>query len=263
MLAATAWDDGDWRGEDAGGWSVMGRLRERQQTLRKQVEAARRRRDEDLRSLKMVTLGTQPEEYEAPLRAKQGGPTVLALLFTYPGSQSLEILDGRGKSFDVRSGTSWDLFFPGYYRSADPEQERRAGSNPVGSEFAEDWFFSPRDFDHLRRHVQNASEDRWKYSGRTDLVLVCAWITPGGEPIIDWPSTISGSLSDEFGKETLTLGEVIERITGDLESDGEDPNFGVAEVTGPDDDPGPGSGATREFIVSVLSGIATSLATGG
>lgn len=261
MLAATAWDDGAWRGEVAGGWTVMGRLRERQQILRKQAEAARRR-SEDLQRLRMMTAGTDSADYEIPLRTRLSGPTVLAFLFTYPGSQSIEILDSRGNSFDIRSGARWDLFCPGYFRSTDPEQERRSGAKPVGSDFAEDWFFSPPAFDHLRDHVQNASEGRWKYSGRTDLVLVCAWVEPGSEPVIDWSSTISGSLSDELGAETLTLGEIVERISDDLESEGEDPDFGVPEVTGSGAGPLPSGSATREFIVGVLSGIATSLVTG-
>lgn len=227
-----------------------------------QAEAAKRQRDEDPVGLKMMTSVTKPEDYLMSLREKLGGPTVLAFLFTYPGSQSIEILDGRGDTFDIRSESRWDLFFPGYFRATDPTKERRNGAKPVGSGFADDWFFSPQAFDHLRRHVQHASGNRWKYSGRTDLVLVCSWIEPMGEPVVDWPSTISGSVSDELGAETLTLGEIVARISDDLEAGEEDANFGVAEVTGSGDDSSPGSGVRREFIVSVLSGIATSLATG-
>lgn len=258
MLAATAWDGPAGQGAEAEGWTVMGRLRERQRAIRR---LAPQTATEDLASLRMMNTGLLPQDYADPLRNKLPGPTVLAFLFTYPGSQAIQILDDRGSAFDMRSGVNWDLFFPGYYRSANPKQPPPV--EPVGSSFAKDWHFSPQGFEHLRSHVQDASEDRWRYSGLTDLVLVCAWVESQGEPIVDWRSTLSGSLSDDFGDRTLSLGEVVQRISDDLEANDEDPYFGVPEVVAPEHDPAPGGGATREFLIGVLSSIAASFGTGG
>jgi hypothetical protein len=201
--------------------------------------------------------------YELALRARrQEGPTVLAFLFAQSSAEAIRMLDSDGSYFDHRSGESWDLYFPGYYRSDDPERERSRGARPVGSGFAADWFFDARGFELLRDQVQSASEERWKYSGRTDLVLICAWLPKEGEPTIDWSSTISGSVTDAHGTRTLTLGEVIERITNDLESGDEDPDFGVGAVMNPHDPSASGSGVARDLIIGTLSGIGAALGKG-
>lgn len=94
------------------------------------------------------------------------------------------------------TGDDWDLFFPGYYTAHDERFEHNVGSHPIGRGFGSQWFFHSRDFDMLRSHVEQASGERWTYSGGTDLVLVNGWLPERGEPVIDWVSTQSGSLSE-------------------------------------------------------------------
>jgi hypothetical protein len=80
----------------------------------------------------------------------------------------------------------------------------------------------------------------------------------GGEPVIDWASTISGSLTDADEMNSLPLPKVIERITNDLRKDLEDPSYGVGEVTDDRHDP-PGEGPAEKIMVAAIAGIATAL----
>lgn len=258
VYPATTWDDRDWPNATARGWSVMDRLRERQSALRAEAAAARKRVAEGTETMRMMTAASLASDYEDAMRARwRGGPTVLAFLFAHPDAEAIRTLDANGEYFDLRSGTTWDLFFPGYYRAT----EDRSGARPVGSGYASNWYFQSRGFDAMREHVELSSEQRWQYSGLTDLVLVCAWIGDRGEPTVDWASTISGSVTSKDGPGTLTLSEVIERITRDLKSGAEDPSFGVGEVVDP---AAPNSGGTlgRDLMVGTLSGIAASLGKG-
>jgi hypothetical protein len=50
--------------------------------------------------------------------------------------------------------------------------------------------------------------------------------------VVDWSSTISGQVTDETTPaSTLTLAEVIERITRDLKTQAEDASYRVGDVT--------------------------------
>lgn len=260
MRLAPSWDNRDASDHTDHGWTVMGRLRERQDALRAEALAARRRVAERRRLLQMMTAASGAAYYEDTIRARwRGGPTVLAFLFAQPDADAIRALDANGEYFDCRSGDTWDLFFPGYHRAASGEQ--RAGDKPVGSGFTSDWFFDADDFNQLRRHVQERSEERWRYSGLTDLVLVCGWLAEAGEPTIDWASTISGSVSDSRGTQTLTLNEVIERISDDLESGTEDDRFGVSEVTDSAELSATGT-TVRDVVVGAIAGIAAALGKG-
>ena len=202
-------DDEDRGGEGARGWSVMGRLRERRQVLNAEAAAAvRRLTKQKHESLRMMTAASgEAAVYQEALRAAtRSGPTVLAFLFAQPYSDAIHALDSNGEYFDQRSGRDWDLFFPGYYRAEDEDLEKRAGSRPVGTNFAKGWYFNTNDFSRLRKHVQDASKARWKYSGLTDLVLICAWLEQDEEITIDW----------EF--DDLGLGD---RLTGAQHADAE------------------------------------------
>jgi len=184
------------------------------------------------------------------------GSTVLALLFAQPNSPAIRGLDQHGGYFDVRTGETWDLFLPGYFKLPE-NKEAPPGCERIGRRFTDDWRFSVRDFNLLRRHVERASDGRWAYSGGTDLVLINAWTVPEGDPVVDWRSTISGQLSDDSaGTTPVTLGNAIERISRDLEDQIEDPFYGVGEVTNP---PILESTFGREFMVTALGGIAAAL----
>ena len=259
MLPATAWDD-----PGARAWSVMGRLEDRQKFRIREAREARRRINARANEFgpiyRWMTVASAQQEYRDAISARwRGGPSVLAFLFAQPDSDAMRMLDARGEYFDIRSGDTWDLFFPGYYRSPKSREfEINAGGRRVGQNFAENWYFSARDFDGLRRHVEYASERRWVYSGGTDLILINGWMPDRGEPTIDWASTISGRVTDQAdGTRTLTLANIIERISDDLETDTEDAAYGVADVTKPNKPKE--SHVTRDIMVNAVGGIAAAI----
>jgi hypothetical protein len=141
----------------------------------------------------MMTAALMERQYRDELSSRwKGGFTVLAFLFSPPDARAIRALDERGEYFDIRSGDTWDLFFPGYYRSSRGTHfESQCGASPVGRGFARDWFFNPREFDRLRDHVERESGNRWQYSGETDLLLANAYVPDVGELTIDWESTVS------------------------------------------------------------------------
>lgn len=174
-----------------------------------------------------------------------------------PDESTIEMLNRRGDYFDIRSGDTWDLFFPGYYRSADRRLESQvSGARPVGDQYAGDWYFNAVDFDFLRQHVEDSTERRWQYSGGSDLVLVNAYVPESGDPTIDWVSTLSGTIQSPE-----SLAGVIERITRDLQHGDEDTAYGVGSITNPTRHEGELSAdvAARDFTVQALAGIATAL----
>jgi hypothetical protein len=155
-------------------------------------------------------------------------PTDLAFLFALPDSAAIRQLDARGDYFNVRTGDTWDLFFPGYRKSRGNDSGRWVTRRAYGRR----WRFDAEGFNTIREYVERESGRRWEYSGSTDLVLINCWIHEHGEPTIDWASTISGQLTDQVdGVQTLTLANIIERISRDLGTAAEDPSYGVSRVT--------------------------------
>lgn len=178
--------------------------------------------------------------------------TIVAMAFVAPPADALDLLDAGGGVLDVRSGDRWDLFFPGYFRSSwggdhnvselvlpsgmSRHFGRRSATHarPAGDDFLGDWYFNDYDFDVLRSEVEHLSDRRFVYDGRPTLVVVRAIYDGGGEPSVDWPSLATGPLSDRrHGVRTLTLSEVVHRISTDLEQGNEDPNWGVGAVLSP------------------------------
>lgn len=189
MIPATAWD-GDTRE-----WTVLGRARDRQARLRNaRIQACRRLKiEEDHHVVKMMTAAAMFEETRIKAAANwTGGFNLLAFLFAHPETDSIRTLDVRGEYFDIRSGSTWDLFFPGYYRSDhDGNFERQCGARPVGNGFANDWYFNPREFDTFRRRIETESAERWQYSGEADLVVATAYLPDAGDLSVDWESVKS------------------------------------------------------------------------
>ncbi|MGV1006395.1 MAG: hypothetical protein ACOYEV_16875 [Candidatus Nanopelagicales bacterium] len=185
----------------------------------------------------------------------RGSFTVLAFLFAMPDEPALRMLDRRGDYFDIRTGTTWDLFFPGYFKSDDQRFESQAGSRRVGKRAARDWFFDPRAFDELRHRIESAAAGQWEYSGGADVVLVNALVPDHGGPIVDWESLQSGSLTAEG---ELSLQSIVERISRDLEQGREDASYGVSAVTSP---PQPrADGAAREVMIGATGEIVAAVA---
>jgi hypothetical protein len=262
MWPATAWDDRDWpESKTARGWTVMGRLRQRQEAMRRATAELRRRPAEnrDPHRVEMVQVMSTPNRLEQALRrASKGGPTVLAFLFARPDSEVMPSLDLSGGYFNIRTGPTWDLFFPGYFRSQeDPDFERKAGNVPVaGRQFAKDWYFSPHDFDMFCQYIEQESGKRWRRSGTADLVLVNAWLEPRGTPAIDWQSTISGQIGAHG---SASLGAVIERMTDDLKSGAEDPHYGIGDIVDPVPPRTHGGVSANDMTIAALLAIAAAL----
>jgi len=198
MWAATAWDDSDWDDQRARGWTVMGQLRRHRDRL-----------EERARSLQMMsaTASASAAADEAAARWT-GGPSVLALLFVHPDTESIAALDARGEYFDHRTGDTWDLFFPGYYRARDPVSERRYGA-------------------------------------------ASAWLDSDSEPTVDWATTAGGSLTDVLtGTVSVSLPEVIERLSREIEQALRSPDYGVPELT---------RQAARDVMTNAIGGIIAAL----
>ncbi len=175
--------------------------------------------------------------------------------------EAIRSLDRRGEYFDRRSGDVWDLFFPGYHHG--DEREREADGRPAGRQHLRDWHFHPRDFDLFRREVEGFAEGRWEYSGGTDLVLVSGWMPVVGRPTVDWSTTMSGSLTDSAtGNVTLSLPEVLERVTRDLERATDSADLGVAPVVAPTEDQAdrqPMNAVARDIVTNALGGVLAAL----
>jgi hypothetical protein len=210
--------------------------------------------------LHLMTPAPTAAELADALAARSTGTwSVLAMLFAHPDSDAIRSLDARGEYFDCRTGDTWDLHFPGYARLAPSDDRRRQRPAAAGSRHLRGWSFDPRDFDALRDRVESCSQGRWSYSGGTDLALTSVWLPIADEPPqIAWESTLSGCVTDSStGTTTLSLPEVIERISRDLERALEDPDYGVALVTRPgaagDDN------SMRDIVANALGGIIAAL----
>jgi len=164
-------------------------------------------------------------------------------------------LRARRAYYDIRTGDTWDLFFPGYYASS--HEEPTYDDHVVDQSGPDRWLFNPLGFDLLRSHIQAASDHRWEYSGDADLVVASYWLPEVGEPTFDWESVRSGVLSGTHN--ALSLGNIIELISRDLEQDLEDPDFGVGvppDLTSDD-------GMTKKIMIGTLSGIVAALGKQG
>ena len=210
-------------------------------------------------AVKLVLSRQELEQSIAMPRFMQLGPFVLAFVFAHPDSDTMQMVDAGGDYFDQRTGDTWDLFFPGYYKSSKVNHSGKpTRSRRVGRCYTNDWYFSANGFNMLREYVERSSAGRWQYSGDVDLVLVNGWRVEGSDPIVDWVSTISGQITDQMaGTKTLTLGGVVERITRDIQAAAEDPSYVVGVLTHVSATPD--SHIVRDFMINALGGIAAAL----
>src|SRR5579859_5452107 len=112
MWSATAWDDSDWDGNQARGWTVMRTLRGRQLAAAPKHVASATREELEVITYGHMRAAGKRQEYENAIKSRmQSGPMVLAFLFAQPDSDAVRTLDTRGKYFDIRTGDTWDLFF--------------------------------------------------------------------------------------------------------------------------------------------------------
>ena len=188
----------------------------------------------------------------------KGGPTVLAFLFAQPDSAAIQTLDARGEYFDVRTGETWDLFFPGYYRSQDGDARTPRTVSAGGCQLRRELVLQSEDFNRLRDHVRgNVWTDAGSYSGGADLVLINGMLVEKGEPVIDWVSTQGWDITDSTADgQTLTLAKVVESITRDFETNAEDESYGLRKDGPPSSG---GSSVTRDFMIDTVREIAVAL----
>lgn len=224
MWLATGWDYAD-------RWTVMGRLRQRQSQLIRERDSARQKFEQSNSSMSLVRAANSRQYLRDAISARWcGSYTVLALLFAFPDDPCMRTMAARRRYFDLRTGNTWDLFFPGYYAS-----ER--GAFPytpqvqVGAENGRSWYFDEFGFNEIREHVERGTNREWQYRGEgCELVLLNVYLQEQGDPIVDWESVQSGVL-DGGGRNSLPA--VIERISRDLEQDLEDASYGVGELVRP------------------------------
>jgi len=97
----------------------------------------------------------------------------------------MRMVDARGDYFDTRTGDTWDLYFPGYYRPEKGVHLERSVGRPIGDSYTAKWYFIPASFNKLREEIERSSERRWEYSGGTDLVLINGLVSEEGELTVD------------------------------------------------------------------------------
>src|ERR1700743_2722295 len=110
------WPATSWEGEGARAWTVMGRVRERQEHARNRSVQARRRVHERATKDGLPAAASAGAPRGRVWAEWHGGAPVLAFLFSLPDSATMQALDSGIDHMDQRTGDSWDLFFPGYYR---------------------------------------------------------------------------------------------------------------------------------------------------
>jgi hypothetical protein len=104
---ATAWDDGDWDGNEARGWTVMGRLRDLQQS-RWVAESGARLDEPPADGPQLMRSAHSYHSWNRrPAHGGSGGSHVVAMLFSTPDSHAIRTLDADGDVFDVRTGETW------------------------------------------------------------------------------------------------------------------------------------------------------------
>ena len=183
----------------------------------------------------------------------QPTPTVVILVFAYPGSWSAKQRIERQDYFDIRSGDDWDVFFPGYYRYG-------SMGDPNQVELDEYWGFSPRAYDGFRRDLEVRTVRRWRFSGESELVALNAFLTPVG-PTVDFASVVSGPLSEhDIGVTTRTLAQAIERLGQQFDDDSDDADYGLSDVfSAVRVEPKPNDGAFSKIGVGAAGGVAAAI----
>lgn len=170
-----------------------------------------------------------------------------------PNTDIIRVAEQQRAYFDLRTGTSWDLYFAGYYRWGPPAYDAEGVCLVDAADGPQ---FSPREFDSMRRYLSRASS--WDYSGTADLVLVNAFLAHGHEPLIDWESARGGPLLDANGLYLRhSLGEVIEFLTNEIEGRYESADWGVADRlwTVASDPPSSFVSFARDVLVSVIASV--------
>jgi len=150
---------------------------------------------------------------------------LVSIVFANPTSPVWADLHGNRAMLDVRSGSSWDLFFAGLSGYHPMPHDRNSVRLQASSRRKANFlgYFNPRSFDQIvgdvehgqRRAFQAAHDPRawWRYSGGTDLV---SFMVYGREP--DWLSLHDVSLytRDGTAKDLSQVSEGLARWQEDL-----------------------------------------------
>ena len=102
--------------------------------------------------------------------AQGGRPSLRSPLLLRP-ADALELLEHNGEVLNLRSGSRWDLFFPGYFQtSRTNESIFLPGCMPVGRGFLSNWYFNAKDFDRMCKQVETMSQGQFIYDGRPTIM---------------------------------------------------------------------------------------------
>ena len=223
MQPAIAWSQS--KRDSGADFSVEGRLLERAGVTDDSAAVARRDQSED--STPSLLMRASSDGWSSMSMKRLGSEpycSVIVFVFAQPDSVPAKQLIRRRAYFDIRTGDKWDVFFPGYFRYG-------SMNDPIEVKFDEYWGFSPKAFDAFRRDLEERTNFKWRYSGGSDLVILNVMVLPTADILIDFDSILFGSLSDPNDEShTLTLAQVIELISTDLESSNEDEDYGVGKV---------------------------------
>lgn len=142
-----------------------------------------------------------------PLRER-----LVSIVFAHPAALVLTGLESNRAFWDEETGTSWDLFFAGYYSYGSHGDEYPIDLGPSrGGEGR--WTFSPRRFTRFADEVELATrrahvDPPWRFGGDADLLSLMVY---GGAP--DWASLRAVGLHLNVATDgSKTLGAAVEGL---------------------------------------------------
>jgi hypothetical protein len=164
---------------------------------------------------------------------------IVGLLFAPPGEQitKKEILP-RLDDFHHRSGNNIDFFCAGYGAHwpegwiKDEEVVATLTKPPYGHKVK--WLYSSMLYDEFRDEIKKATNEKWKYSGNVDLILVNAHPDTEEYARLDFSRSIILYLSKLKNDKLIeSIGELFELIFTFAEhQQGSDPTWGYSNAMG-------------------------------
>jgi len=184
-----------------------------------------------------TVIGSQME----PTVKKYHKVRMVGILFTRPVTNLAqdEIIPNL-EYFHARTGENIDFFCAGFCAYVPPASGVECVLDNTGQEvMLKDsnihWQFDNRGFDRFRRDIEVRTENKWKYSGESDLILINAkYDLQTHTASLDFSSAIVLNLSKAIAdKAILSTSELFEDIARFAEShSGDDPTWGYSDHRG-------------------------------
>jgi hypothetical protein len=173
------------------------------------------------------------------LRETGDDEALVSLVLAPPASVVLRDLRSNFAYLDLRSGLGWDCFFAGY------------GADRWGR-FEGRGEFRAEDFRRLVKQVayryEKAVAERWRYSGKCDVVSWMVYRGARTKAVFDWHSMRAVTLTDANDRYAgQSLGEMVEVL-----SDWRDEEPGLAAFAPGEAPGGVGVGALGGLLASAL-----------